>query len=224
MATGTAADGLTKYEWLLHLSKGGRERLACGVREVQVPSGVLLLEGDICQSVTLLATGRVRVLKRRPSGRALTLYTVEPGELCVLEVLAVLTQQPFRAEAEVDLAVTGVACPAALFRALVQTEPGVRDALFGLFETRLAAALELVGHLALETLEARLAALLLRCAGAARTVDMTHDDLARHLGCGREAVSRILEQWENRGYVRLGRRHIGLTAPQRLADLAKATR
>lgn len=221
MVTGMAAGGLTKYEWLLRLSEGGRERLACGVRATRAPSGVLLFEGDTCQSVTLLAEGRVRVVKRRPSGRALALYTVEPGELCVLEVLAVLTQQPFRAEAEVDLTVTGVACPAALFRALVQTEPGLRDALFELFEARLAAALQLVGDLALETLEARLAALLLRCAGTTQTVDMTHDHLAHHLACGREAVSRILEQWEDRGYVRLGRRHIGLTAPQRLADLAK---
>jgi len=221
MVAGTAADRFTKYEWLLRLSESGRERLASGVRATQASSGVLLLEGDPCQSVTLLAEGRVRVVKRRPSGRALTLYTVEPGELCVLEVLAVLTQQPFRAEAEVDLGVTGVACPAALFRALVHTEPGLRDALFGLFEARLAAALQLLGDLALETLEARLAALLLRCAGTTHTVKMTHDHLAHHLACGREAVSRILEQWEHRGYVRLGRRHIGLTAPQRLTDLAK---
>jgi CRP/FNR family transcriptional regulator len=222
MVAGTAANGFTKYEWLLRLSEGGRERLACGVRGTQAPSGVLLLEGDTCQSVTFLAEGRVRVVKRRPSGRTLTLYTVEPGELCVLEVLAVLTQQPFRAEAEVDLAVSAAACPAALFRALVHTEPGLRDALFGLFEARLAAALQLLGDLALETLEARLAALLLRCAGTAQTVDMTHDHLAHHLACGREAVSRILEQWEHRGYVRLGRRHIGLTAPQRLAELTKS--
>ena len=221
MVAGTAADRFTKYEWLLRLSKGGRERLASGVRATQASSGVLLLEGDPCQSVTLLTEGRVRVVKRRPSGRVLTLYTVEPGELCVLEVLAVLTQQPFRAEAEVDLGVTGVACPAALFRSLVHTEPGLRDALFGLFEARLAAALQLLGDLALETLEARLAALLLRRAGTTQTVEMTHDQLAHHLACGREAVSRILEQWEHRGYVRLGRRHIGLTAPQRLADLAK---
>lgn len=221
MVAGTAADRFTKYEWLLRLSKGGRERLASGVRATQASSGVLLLEGDPCQSVTLLTEGRVRVVKRRPSGRALTLYTIEPGELCVLEVLAVVTQQPFRAEAEVDLGVTGVACPAALFRSLVHTEPGLRDALFGLFEARLAAALQLLGDLALETLEARLAALLLRRAGTTQTVDMTHDQLAHHLACGREAVSRILEQWEHRGYVRLGRRHIGLTASQRLADLAE---
>ena len=221
MVAGTAAAAFTKYEWLLRLSKGGRERLACGVRGTQAPSGVVLLEGDTCQSVTLLAEGRVRVIKRRPSGRALTLYTVEPGELCVLEVLAVLTQQPFRAEAEVDVAVTGVACPAALFRSLVHTEPGLREALFELFEARLAATLQLVGDLALEHLEARLAALLLRYAGTAQTVDVTHDRLAHHLACGREAVSRILEQWELRGHVRLGRRHIRLAAPQRLSDLAK---
>jgi len=216
----TAIDTLTKYEWLLRLSAGGRERLTHGGRPVRVAPSVLLLEGDACGSVTLLAEGLVRVTKRRPSGRAITLYTVEPGELCVLEVLAVLTGRPFRAEAAVVAEATGLTIPADLFRGLVNDEPHLRDALFGTFEARLAAALELVGEVALETLESRLATLLLRRAHGGSGVYVTHEQLAYELACAREAVSRILEHWERAGHVQLRRGHIHVTAARPLSALA----
>jgi CRP/FNR family transcriptional regulator len=164
-------------------------------------------EGDACTAVTLLASGRVRVVKRRATGREIGLYTVEPGQLCVLEVLAVLTGTTYRAEAVIELPVTGMAIPAPIFRRLVDIEPGVRDHVFRAIEARLAMALELVGDVALGTLEPRLAASLLRLAGPAtgQPLRVTHDRLARELGCAREAVSRILGAWERAGLVRLGR-------------------
>jgi CRP/FNR family transcriptional regulator, anaerobic regulatory protein len=221
MVTGLAAiDGLTAYEWLLRLPEAGRERLARGARPVHAPPSVLLLEGDACRSVTLLSRGRVRVTTRRASGRALTLYTVGPGELCVLEVLAVLTERPFRAEAAVDETITGVSVAADVFHGLVHDEPGLREVLFGVFEARLASALEMIGDVALESLEARLATVLLRRAGGASGVHLTHEQLAHELACAREAVSRILEHWEQNAWVRLGRAHIQVISPAELAALA----
>lgn len=221
MTTGTTGiDALTKYEWLLRLSAGGRERLVQGSLPARVAPSVLLQEGDACGSVTLLAEGLVRVSKRRPSGRAITLYTVQPGELCVLEVLAVLTRRPFRAEAAVEAPVTGLSVPGALFRGLVNDEPWLRDALFETFEARLAAALELVGDVALGTLESRLSTLLLRRAQGGSGVYVTHEQLADELACAREAVSRILEHWEHAGHVQLRRGHIHITSAEALAALA----
>jgi len=187
---------------------------------VSVPPSLLLQEGDACAAVTLIGEGLVRVTKRRASGRSITLYTVAPGELCVLETLAVLTGAPFRAEAVAETAVSGFALPADTFRRLVHTEPGLREALFRTFEARLAAALEMIGDVALETLDARLAASLLRHAQGGSEVHLTHDQLARELACAREAVSRMLEHWERDSLVELGRGHIHLLSPDRLAALA----
>jgi len=210
---------LTKCEWLLRLSEEGQERLAHAASPLRASPGLLLQEGDACGAVTLLYTGRVQVTKRRASGRAITLYTVEPGQLCVLEVLAVLTRAPFRAEAAADAPVTGVAIPGDVFRALVDAEPRLRDAVFRMFEARLAAALEMIGDVALERLESRLAATLLRHAHGMPDVHVTHEQLAHELACAREAVSRILEHWERAGIVRLGRGHIHLGSPTRLGGL-----
>lgn len=187
---------------------------------VRVPPSLLLQEGDDCRAVTLISAGLVRVSKRRMSGRSISLYTVGPGELCVLEALAAITASPFRAEAVAESSVSGFSLPSEVLRGLLHTESGIREALFQVFERRLAAALELIGDVALETLDARLAASLLRHARGAAEVHLTHDQLARELGCAREAVSRTLEHWERARLVELGRGHIRLSSPERLATLA----
>lgn len=211
---------LSGYPFLDRLSAGGRERLLAAAWPFEAPPSLFRQEGDPCAWISLLAAGRVRVTKRRASGREITLYTVGHGELCVLEVLAVLAGTPYRAEAVIEERAAGVAIPAAAFRAAVDEEPALRAFLFVALEDRLAMALDLVGDVALGTLEERLAGLLLRHAGGSGEVFLTHERLARELACAREAVSRILGNWERAGFVRLWRGHVELVDQGRLAELA----
>lgn len=219
-------DALAAYPVLERLSAAGVGRLARFARPVEAGPGLFHQEGDACAGVTLLARGLVRVGKRRANGREIGLYTVEPGGLCVLEVLAVLTGQPYRAEAVIDVPVQGVVLPGADVRELVDREPVLRDLLFRTFEARLAMALDLVSDVALGTLEGRLAGTLLRLADAAgaagpeEPVRVTHERLAAELACAREAVSRTMGAWERAGMVRLGRAQLWLLDRDGLARLA----
>ena len=201
-------DGLSKYECLVRLSAESRALLCAEARPVHAPPSLFRQEGDTCDSVTMLSAGEVRVSKRRPSGREVVLYSFGPGDLCVLEVLAVLTGSPYRGEAFIDQAVTGASIPAEVFRRVVEAEPELRAFLFASFEARLSMTLELVSDIALGTLETRLAGLLLRHARGSAEVRATHERLAHELACGREAVSRTLGAWERTGLVQLGRAHI----------------
>jgi CRP/FNR family transcriptional regulator len=205
-----ALRGLGAYEFLGLLSDDARARLHALAHPFSVAPSLYRQEGDVCWEVALLTQGRVRVSKRRASGREIMLYTVGPGELCTLEVLAVLAGTPYRAEAVVEEEASGVAIPATVFRDLVDGEPALRDYLFRSCEARLAQALELVSDVALGTLEQRVAGVLLRLAGSdpSLPVFVTHERLARELACAREAVSRILGSWERAGLVRLGRGHL----------------
>jgi CRP-like cAMP-binding protein len=214
--------GLGAFEFVGRLSDAAQARLRATARPFTVPPSLYRQEGDLCWEVALLAHGRLRVSKRRASGREITLYTVVPGELCTLEVLAVLAGTPYRAEAVVEETAEGVAIPASVFRDLVDSEPALRDHLFRTSEARLAQALELVSDVALATLEQRVAGVLLRLAGPdpSGPVVVTHERLAQELACAREAVSRILGAWERAGLVRLGRAHLWLTEPDALARIA----
>jgi CRP/FNR family transcriptional regulator len=213
-------DILAAYPCLEGISADSRDELRRHGRPIAAGPALFRQEGDACNSVTLLDAGLVRVVKRRASGREVTLYTFGPGEVCALEVLAVLVGTPYRAEAIIEEAVSGIAVPADVFRAVAGREPELRAHLLRSIEGRLAFALDMVGDVALGSLEARLAGLVLRHAGGSADIHLTHERLAAELACAREAVSRILGAWERAGHVRLGRAHVCVLDVERLAELA----
>lgn len=220
----TALEELSAYAFAASLSAEGRATLSAEARPLRAGPCLFRQEGDACDSVTLLAEGRVRVTKRRDTGREIVLYRFGRGELCVLEALAVLTGEPYRAEAFVEQAVSGLSIPGAVFRRLVDAEPALRAFLFAAFEARLAMVLEAASALALASLEARLAELLLRRAQVTPHVRTTHERLAQDLACGREAVSRLLGAWARAGIVSLGRGRLQVHDAARLAGLARSGR
>ncbi len=78
-------------------------------RTIQVPAGRLFLKaGDCCDGFVLLLEGAVRVYQLSNDGRTMTLYRVNPGEICILSLNSLIQKQPFTAFAETESAVYGL--------------------------------------------------------------------------------------------------------------------
>jgi CRP/FNR family transcriptional regulator len=114
--------------------------------------------------------------------------------------------------------VTLLALPPALFHQLLAEHKPFRDYVFSLFSERLADLMSLVEAVAFHKLDQRLAALLL---GKGELVRATHQGLADELGSVREMVSRLLANFQDRGWVELGREQIRITDAQALRRLAQ---
>jgi CRP/FNR family transcriptional regulator, anaerobic regulatory protein len=182
----------------------------------------LIREGESCLSVPFVTSGVIRVFKRAESGREITLYRVERGQSCILSsgCGASLSRFPASAVAETDLAAAFF--PPELVRSLLDSSAPFRDFAFSQYATRLAETMELVQEIAFRRVDERLAQELKEAAsfdgalstGSApatgREIASTHQELADHLGTSREVVSRILKDWEERGFLELGRGAIRL--------------
>jgi CRP/FNR family transcriptional regulator len=81
--------------------------------------------------------------------------------------------------------------------------------------------MQTVEAIAYQKLDQRLAGLLVERAGARREIQATHQALADDLGSVREIVSRLLRNFEDRGWVDLGRERIVLVDAPALAALAR---
>jgi len=198
--------------WLDRLSERGRALVTSTLTRHQFPKGTRLLsEGQICHTALVVAEGRIRVFRQAPEGREITLYTIEPGESCVLGVACLLAggDAGYPAQAQAAAETEAVALPAAVFRQLFATEPAVQHFVMDLYNRRLAAVMTLVEEVAFRRMDERLAAYLLRAAesepGVFRPIMMTHEQVAHQLGTTREVVSRLLLQLEDEGAVELGR-------------------
>ncbi len=185
----------------------------------QAQAGAILFEAaSPCTGFPMLLEGSVRVVKSAPNGREVQLYRVTPGESCLLSSSCLLGGSAYSASGIAQTAVTLLALPPALFHRLLAEHKPFRDYVFGLFSERLADLMSLVEAVAFQKLDQRLAALLL---GKGELVRATHQGLADELGSVREIVSRLLSNFQDRGWVELGREQIRIIDAAALRGLAK---
>jgi CRP/FNR family transcriptional regulator len=114
--------------------------------------------------------------------------------------------------------VTLLSIPPALFQSLIVEHEPFRRFVFGMYGERLSQVMQLVEEVAFRRLDARLAQLLVQ---RGPVVAVTQQKLAEELGSVREIVSRLLRQFEERGWVELGRERITVRDARALAELAR---
>jgi len=183
-------------------------------RPVHAPAGAVLFDaGAACEALPLVLEGRVKVSKRAENGREIRLYSVHPGELCIVTVSCLLGGDPYPATGVAETALSAVALPRTLILRLVAEHPPFRDMAFNLFAERLAGLMQLVEEVAFRKLDRRLAAWLL---ARGPVIAASHQAIADELGSVREIVSRLLKQFEEQDWVRLGRERIEVLAPAAL--------
>jgi CRP/FNR family transcriptional regulator len=201
------------HERLLHIYPVLRELPATLLKKVEeaatpvhAPAGQqLFVDGSPCANYPLLVEGTIRISKTSPDGHELPLYVLNPGESCVITVVALLGETSFPASgtAETKLSLFGI--PRSVFLKMLLEFPAFRVFVFNALSHRMAHLMALIDDVAFRRVDQRLASRLLLERQPSAT---THQMLANELGTSREVVSRILETFQQSGMIRLGRKRI----------------
>jgi CRP/FNR family transcriptional regulator len=201
---------------------------SAGMPLVLAPGAFVFRDGDRCEQFALVARGGIRVFKTAETGREITLYHVQAGEICLMNTLSVFLGTPVRANALVESPLEGLALPRPVFLEWLRAHDAVRSFIFGAMAERLFDVLTLVEEIAFGQMDVRLAHLLSRRFAnnglPLREISTTHEDLAAELGTVREVVSRLLKEFERLGALETARgrillrdedvlRRFGLAAP-----------
>lgn len=172
----------------------------------RIPAGKdVFVEGDAVGAIALLISGVVRVYKIGETGREITLYRFGLGQSCILTANAILSQQSFPAIATVERDAEAVMVPADLFREWVGRYDLWRKFVFDLLSLRLSSVMAIVEEVAFQRMDARVVQLLLSREAKDGIIRITHQEIAAELGSSREVISRILEDFTERGLIRSGR-------------------
>ena len=197
---------LQLYPMLRELSASQLEGLLATATVMRLPAGTVVFdENQPCQGFPLLLCGSIRVIKAAANGRELQLYRVNPGESCILTSSCLLGHSNYHARGVAEQNIEIVALPPATFRTLLSRHEPFRDYIFSLFSERLTDLMQLVSAVAFQKLDQRLAALLI---AKPSPIHITHQALADELGSVREIVSRLLKNFAEQGWVKLGREQI----------------
>ena len=172
----------------------------------RIPAGHdVFLEGDRVDAIALLISGVVRVYKIGETGREITLYRFGNGESCILTANAILSQKTFPAIATVEKEAEAVMIPAEPFREWVRRFDPWREFVFDLLSERLSTVMAVVDEVVFQRMDRRVASLLLSRSETLNPIHGTHQEIAAELGSSREVISRILEDFSQKGWVEVGR-------------------
>ncbi|MFN8161799.1 MAG: Crp/Fnr family transcriptional regulator [Solirubrobacterales bacterium] len=181
-------------------------------------------EGDPSDACYIVRSGRLRVTREHPDGRAITLANLGPGD--IFGELAMLDGELRSASVEALEASELLALPAADVRGLLARNPDTTVKLVGALVRRLRAANERIARQSFQTVPGRVAGVLSqlvaeespRSEASEVTIRMNQVDLAQLAGTSRESVSRFLADLERAGVVRCGRGRVTVLEPAKLRN------
>lgn len=189
---------------------------------LDVPRGAVLFRpGDAVQGFVLVLEGRIEVFLTGANGRELLLYAVEPGQTCVQTTLGLLGATDYTGEALAATPARVVMVPRTTFLRLMDISPAFRRLVFSALAARMEEVIRLMERVSFQSVESRLAGWLLTRAEAGRVL-ATQAEMAAQIGSAREVISRRLDAFARRGWVRTERGAVEICNGAALERLASA--
>ena len=214
---------LARAELFAAVSERARARLAQqGAVVALEPEALLFSKGDPGDALFVLLEGEVEVRTSSEGGRDVRIAALKPyaliGEMAVLDggarsadIAAIRRSRLLRISRDTALAT-------------LESEPKALLKLISELIRRLRHADSQLEDAALLDLGGRLAQRLLEEAGDGVLVTLTQTELARRIGASREKVNRKLHEWEDEGFVQLGRSGVRIKSRDKLQALIRDSR
>jgi CRP-like cAMP-binding protein len=209
MAVGPRLQALKSNPVFASLPAREINALAAATREDPVRArDYIFMEGDAAESLCIVRSGRVRIVRHSKAGKDVILELLGPGE--IFGGVAVIENRPYPASAQAVEASVILKIPAQALIAVSDRHPSVIRELALMMGRRLRTAHDSVKSLAIDPVEARLAAMLLRLAerdgqrdqrGLALPFHLTRQRLADMCGTTVETTIRVMSRWTRDGLV-----------------------
>ena len=214
-------DWTEKFQGTRSLPRPVRDRLLKVAQVRSYPKGHEVFgPRNVPDSLLFLFDGTIRVSQTSENGRDIVLYRVDAGESCVLTTACMLAEEAYNAEGVAETDIVVIVLPKMAFDSLVAEEPAFRNFVFAAYSRRLIDLLRVVDDVAFGRIDVRLADRLLALVGGDKEISATHAQIASELGTAREVISRVLHDFQKRGYIAQSRGRIAIVDKPALRALA----
>lgn len=183
-----------------------------GINKSYAEGSVIIQEHNYINSIPIVLSGRIRVMRVDDEGRELLLYYIKAGESCIMSFLSGLHQDTSKIKAIAEEDTELLFVPIEKVSLLIKEFPEWLDYIFKLYHKRFEELLEVVNAVAFKKLDQRLLDFIKNKSslGNTKEIHITHEQIANELGTARVVVSRLLKQLEEEGIIQLGRNKISL--------------
>ena len=188
----------------------------------------IFMESDPARWFCVVKSGRVKILRHSRAGKDVVLELLGPGE--IFGGMAVIEQRPYPAAAQATEATVVLKIPADAMLAVAERQPAVIKEIALMIGRRLRTAHDSVESLAVDPVEARLAAALVRLAEregvhvqhrVTLPFHLTRQSLADMTGTTVETAIRVVSRWLKEGLLDDDGARLALTDVEALRALTE---
>jgi CRP/FNR family transcriptional regulator len=214
---------ISKYPLYQNLSPQGQQLLNSKTLYTNCKaSDTIIFQGQKASGAYVVLQGRLRVYSISSKGNEATLYTIEPGETCVLALNCLFNDLVYPAWVDAEMDTQVAIIPGAAYRNLFTTEPAVQDLTVKTLSTLVFRLMDELRDVHGLSQRQRLAVFLLTRSTSSGELKMTQQQIADHLGTRREVVARHILELLGAGLVATGRGKIQVLDTDRLREIAQS--
>ena len=183
-----------------------------GIAKTFSEGDIILKENAYINSIPIVISGSIRVMRTDEDGRELLLYYIESGESCIMSFLGGLHQDTSKIKAIAEEKTEILFIPIERVTELIKEYPEWLKYIFRLYHKRFEELLEVVNEVAFKKMDERILNFIKKKVELTKNneLHLTHEQIAQELGTARVVVSRLLKQMEDEGLIVLGRNKIEL--------------
>ncbi len=205
------------------LSDPEKAALLDNISDIRYEKGTSLSgSDDSCAGVFLVRSGTLRVYMLSDEGKDLTLFRLNPGELCILSASCVLKMIRFEVLMEAETECRILVVNAGFFSDLSERNVWVENFSYKIAAERFSDVMEAIQKIFFLSVDKRLANFLLEEMerSGEDVVYATHEQIAKYIGSAREVVSRTLKSFYVLGAVELSRKGIKIVDKKLLRSMS----
>lgn len=173
---------------------------------------ILVNEGDYMKFLPFLKSGLIKVYKEDLElDRELLLYYVDPGQTCMMSLIASLSNQKSKVNAKIEIDSEVILIP---FEKVVSWRKLYEEWdqwILNIFLERYSEVIDTLSEITFNKIEHRVHNYLKKHCQNTQILEATHLSIANDLGTTRVVISRILKKMENDGLIKLLRGKIVYT-------------
>ena len=202
-----------------------QQRIASVVEYRKVKKGTHIQDSSAeCLGLVMVQSGQLRAYILSEDGREITISRLFDYDVSLLSASCVMPDMQFNVMIEAEKDTQFWSIPACLFKNLVDESLAVSNYSRNLLSSNFSELMWLMEQIMWKSFDKRLAAFLLEEVNieGSRSLKITHEKIANHMGTAREVVTRMLRYFQSEGMVKLTRGTIEITDKEKLEKLHDA--
>lgn len=177
------------------------------VYEKNIKAGTLVKSGGDCLGLMLVKSGQLRAYVQSDDGKEVTLYRLLSRDMCLFSASCMMKNIQFDVSISAEKDTSVWVIPLDVYENLMKNSAIVANYTNELMSARFTDVMWLIEQTMWKSFDKRLAEFLVEESAVEESdeLNITHEQIARHLGTAREVVTRMLKYFQMEGMVTLER-------------------